>query len=88
MKYVTQNGYIIIRRIEPERKVDGFKLADESEDGGVIWTAEVVAGSERYAGGTKVLFSRYMPSDFSDGRENLLVLKEDDVVAILQETGT
>lgn len=83
MNYETKNGFIIIRRLESERSVDGFKLAEDMEDGGVIFHGSVVAGNESYPAGTHILFSRYMPTDFSDGKETLLVLKQDDVVAVV-----
>lgn len=84
MTYETKNGYVILKRIEPERTLEGFKMADEAEDGGVVWTGEIVAGNQEYPEGTKILFSRYMPNDFtSDNGDRLLVLKADDIVAVL-----
>ena len=83
MTFKVVNSYLIIRRILPEKLIDGFKLPEESEDGGILWHATVVAGDEEYPADTHILFSRYLPQNFTDGQEELLVLQKTDVVAIV-----
>ena len=80
------NGNLIVKRSLPDKQVGGFALPEEMEDGAVCWEGTVICGSETYPKGTKIIFVRYIPHDLtmSDG-QNLLVLKETDICAIVEE---
>jgi len=78
---------IVARQAEPETKTAaGILLPDQAKE--KVQVAEVLAvGKEvkEVQVGDRIVFSEYGPSRFKKGSEELLIIKEEDVLAVVKE---
>jgi chaperonin GroES len=76
---------VVIKRIETESKTaSGIVLPDAAkekpEEGEVI---EVGKDVKEVKKGDRVVFSKYSPTEFKKDSEELLIVKEEDILAII-----
>jgi chaperonin GroES len=96
MKLQPLADRIVARQAEPETKTaGGFLLPDQAKE--KVRMAEVVAvGPGRLDDngqrvplevkvGDQVIYNEYGPSRFKQGSEELLIIKEDDILAVVKE---
>lgn len=90
MKLVPLAGYVVVRRMEEASKTpSGIILTDSAKEKPQRGTVVAVgAGKEgkktQVAEGQTVLFKKYGPTEVEVDGEELLLLEEDDILAIIQ----
>lgn len=90
MKLVPLAGYVVVRRMEePSKTASGIILTDSAKEKPQRGTVVAVgAGKKDHAPqvieGQTVLFKKYGPTEVEVDGEELLLLEEDDILAIIQ----
>jgi chaperonin GroES len=90
MKLQPLAGYVVVRRMEePSKTASGIILTDSAKEKPQRGTVVAVgAGKEekvaQVAEGQTVLFKKYGPTEVEVDGEELLLLEEDDILAIIQ----
>lgn len=90
MKLVPLAGYVVVRRVEEaSTRASGIILSDSAKEKPQRGTVMAVgAGKEgkmaQVQEGQTVLFKKYGPTEVDVDGEQLLLLEEDDILAIVQ----
>lgn len=90
MKLQPLAGYVVVRRMEePSKTASGIILTDSAKEKPQRGTVVAVgAGKEgksaQVVEGQTVLFKKYGPTEVEVEGEELLLLEEDDILAIIQ----
>ena len=90
MKLVPLAGYVVVRRVEEaSTRASGIILTEAAKEKPQRGTVMAVgAGKEgksaQVAEGQTVLFKKYGPTEVDVDGEQLLLLEEDDILAIVQ----
>lgn len=79
---VPPPGKIIIRKDEPKAKTDSGIILGKN-DRQKSFTGTIVAGNGTYHDGQKIVFQARVSNSFNFRDENLILIGEDDIFAIL-----
>lgn len=90
MKLKPLAGYVVVRRMEePSKTASGIILTDSAKEKPQRGTVIAVGMSKEGKGaqvaeGQTVLFKKYGPTEVEVDGEELLLLEEDDILAIVE----
>ena len=86
MKLQPLGDRVTARQAEAETKTaGGFLLPDQAKQKvQVAVVLEVGKDVKELKGGDRIVYSEYGPSRFKQGSEELLIMKEEDVLAVIK----
>lgn len=90
MKLQPLAGYVVVRRMEePSKTASGIILTDSAKEKPQRGTVVAVGAGKKdhtpqVTEGQTVLFKKYGPTEVEVDGEELLLLEEDDILAIIQ----
>ena len=89
-KLIPLAGYVVVKRMAEEMKTaSGIVLADTAkekpQEGEVVAAGPGKKGKAQVKVGQIVLFKKYGPTEVEVDGEELLILEEEDVLAIFED---